>query len=132
MENIMLEDNYKLIIAVVNDGYAGEVIAAAKKAGNKGAVVMSGKSFEENERMFLGFRVHRSREVVLTLVKDELVVPVMKEIYKCVDVIGPANGCVMALPVENVAGFLSKEEAQSVIEAMHKDEVSSNTNNVSE
>lgn len=113
-KDILLEESYKLIMSVVNEGYAGEVIEAAKKAGSKGAVILGGKSFEENERTFLGFRVHRSREIVMMLVKDEIVLPVVRSIYEVVDVVGPANGCVMVLPVENVAGFLSKEEIEAI------------------
>ena len=58
--------------------------------------------------------MHRSREIVMMLVKDEIVLPVVRSIYEVVDVVGPANGCVMVLPAENVAGFLSKEEIDAI------------------
>lgn len=103
--NIFDNDVYKLIVAVVQRGYSDEVVFAAKSAGAKGAVILQGKGNGSSERKFFGFKIDPENEVVLILVKEEVVVPIMKAIYSSTDYQSLARGMVFALPVSYVTGM---------------------------
>ena len=57
------------------------------------------------QRKFLGFSINPENAAIMMVVKDELVVPVMKAIYSVVDFKSEAGGMVFALPVSLVAGM---------------------------
>ena len=77
-EDIFDDDLYKLVVTIVQRGYSDEVVFAAKSAGAKGAVIMQGKGVGTSEHKFFGFKIDPENEVVMILVKEELVVPIMK------------------------------------------------------
>ncbi|MBR2909773.1 MAG: hypothetical protein IKC11_05470 [Clostridia bacterium] len=104
-EDIFDDDLYKLVVTIVQRGYADEVVFAGKSAGAKGAVILQGKGAGSSERKFFGFRIDPENEVVMMLVKEELVVPIMKAIYSVTDYKSSARGMVFALPVSYVTGM---------------------------
>ena len=99
------DDLYKLVVAVVQRGFSDEVVFAAKATGAKGAVILQGKGAGSTERKFFGFKIDPENEVVLILVKEEIVVPIMKAIYSIADYQSSARGMVFALPVSYVTGM---------------------------
>ena len=99
------DDLYKLVVTIVQRGYSDEVVFAAKSAGAKGAVIMQGKGVGTSEHKFFGFKIDPENEVVMILVKEELVVPIMKAIYAMTDYKSAARGMVFALPVSYVTGM---------------------------
>ena len=104
-DDIFDDDLYKLVVAVVQRGYSDEVVFSAKSAGAKGAVILQGKGEGASERKFFGFKIEPENEVVLILVKEEIVVPIMKAIYAMTDYQSSARGMVFALPVSYVTGM---------------------------
>ncbi len=104
-EDIFDDDLYKLVVAIVQRGYSDEVVFAAKSAGAKGAVILQGKGSGDSERKFFGFKIEPENEVVMMLVKEEIVVPIMKAIYATTDYQSGARGLVFALPVSYVTGM---------------------------
>ena len=76
-DDIFDDDLYKLVVAIVQRGYSDEVVFAAKSAGAKGAVIMQGKGSGTSEHKFFGFKIDPENEVVMMLVKEEIVVPIM-------------------------------------------------------
>ena len=104
-DDIFDDELYKLVVAIVQRGYSDEVVFAAKSAGAKGAVIMQGKGVGTSEHKFFGFKIDPENEVVLILVKEEIVVPIMKAIYAMTDYKSSARGMVFALPVSYVTGM---------------------------
>ena len=104
-DDIFDDDLYKLVVAIVQRGYSDEVVFAAKSAGAKGAVIMQGKGVGTSEHKFFGFKIDPENEVVMILVKEEIVVPIMKAIYAMTDYKSSARGMVFALPVSYVSGM---------------------------
>ena len=104
-DDVFDDDLYKLVVTIVQRGYADEVVFAGKAAGAKGAVILQGKGAGSSERKFFGFRIDPENEVVMMLVKEELVVPIMKAIYLVTDYKSSARGMVFALPVSYVTGM---------------------------
>ncbi|MEG1581710.1 MAG: P-II family nitrogen regulator [Clostridia bacterium] len=111
MEN-EFNDESKLIISIVNKGYASEVVSEARKVGSKGAVILTGKGTALSDKKFFGFNVSPEKELILILVKTEIALPVLKAIYAKVDVMSDAGGVVMAIPVSYSAGFIENNELE--------------------
>jgi len=104
-EDIFEKDEYKLVFTTIKRGFETEVLEAAKKVGHYGATVMQAKGVSKIQRKFLGFSIDPETTIVLMIVKDELVLDVIKEIYSVVDFKSEARGMVFALPVSLVAGL---------------------------
>ena len=104
-EDIFDDDLYKLVVTIVQRGYSDEVIFAAKSAGAKGGVILQGKGSGSSERKFFGFKIDPENEVVMMLVREDIVVPIMKAIYAITDYQSAARGMVFALPVSYVTGM---------------------------
>ena len=98
-EDFFSEDNYKLIFTSVRRGFEGEVLEAAKLEGHSGAIVMQAKAVEKVRKRFFGFSLDPESSVVLMLVKEDIVVPVIKSIYSAVDFKSEARGMLFVLPV---------------------------------
>ena len=104
-EDIFEKDDYKLVLTVVKRGFETEVLEAAKRANHFGATVMQAKGVSKVQRKFLGFSIDPETTIVLMIVKDELVIDVMKNIYAVADFKSEAKGMVFALPISMVAGL---------------------------
>ena len=98
-------DGFKLIVAIVQRGYADEVVSAAKTEGATGAVIVQGKGTNNEKRRFFGFSIDPENEVVMMIVDEDIAVPVTKAIYKAVDYKSEARGLVFVLPVSYVSGM---------------------------
>ena len=104
-DEIFSNENYKLVYTSVKRGFESEVLEAAKLAGHTGAMVMQAKAIDKFRKRFFGFSVDPESSVVLMLVKEELVVPVIKSIYSVVDFKSEARGMIFVLPVSLVCGM---------------------------
>ena len=104
-DDIFEKDEYKLVLTMVKRGFESDVLEAAKKAGHYGATVMQAKGVSKIQKKFLGFSIDPETTVVMMLVKDDLVIDVIKKIYAVVDFKSEARGMVFALPVSLVAGL---------------------------
>lgn len=104
-DDIFSKDDYKLVFSVVKRGFESEVLESAKAVGHFGAVIMQAKGVSKLQKKFLGFSIDPENTVVMMLVKNELVVPVIKSIYSATDFKSEARGLVFALPVSLVAGM---------------------------
>ncbi len=104
-DEIFSNEEYKLVLTIVKRGYESDVLEAAKASGHFGSIIMQAKGVSKMQRKFLGFSINPENAVIMMIVKDELVVPVMKSIYSVADFKSEAGGMVFALPVSLVAGM---------------------------
>ena len=97
---------YSLIIAIVNAGFADEVMDAARKAGARGGTVASGRGTvpPEAEKSF-DITFHPDKETVFILVESDLKDDILKAIYEKVGLNSYGQGIAFALPVDDVAGL---------------------------
>ncbi len=105
-ERRMSESDYSMILAIVNQGYSEEVMDAAKPAGASGGTVFHSRRVGSQEAMRLwGISVQQEREIVMILAKKRDKLPIMQAIgQKCGRKSG-AQGIVLSLPVDGVAGI---------------------------
>ena len=105
-ENVMAESNYVLITAIVNRGFSGEVMNAARAAGARGGTVMHSRCIaNENVIGPLGFDVQDETEIVMILAPSQDKMEIMKAITENCGVHSEANGIVLSLPIESVIGI---------------------------
>lgn len=97
---------YSLIMTFVNQGFSEEVMAAAKTAGAGGGTVFHCRRVETEEALhFWGVSIQQEREIVLILAASDRKLAIMEAIGKSCGAQSDAQGLVISLPVNGVAGL---------------------------
>ena len=105
-ESEMIENEYAMIMAIVNQGFSEEVMDAARPMGASGGTVFHSRRIGNEEAMkFWGIRIQEEREVVLILVKKENKLPIMQAICQQCGMQSEAHGIVFSLPVDGIIGL---------------------------
>ena len=109
-ENVMTNQKYALIVAVVGSGYSQDVMTAAKAAGAGGGTLLHSHgigSHEITETWGLGDQ--EERDFVLILAPADKKVNIMSAITAKCGINSPARGIVMSLPVDSAFGLREDE-----------------------
>ncbi len=105
-EYTMTDTNYTLIAAVVDRGFGGEVMDAARGAGAGGGTIVHSRGIENEEATsFWGLSVQEEKEIVLILAEHENKLPIMRAISEKCGMHSEAKGLVMSLPIDSVMGI---------------------------
>lgn len=104
---MFINDDFELIITIVNRGCSDGVMDAAKAAGATGGTILNarGSGVHEAEKFF-GVSIQPEKEVILILVKKAQKREVMKEISKNCGLFTEGHGICFSLPVEDVIGIV--------------------------
>lgn len=106
VEHSMTEMKYTLIAAVVNRGFSGEVMDAARAAGAGGGTVVHSRSIgSEEATSFWGLSVQEEKEFVLILADAESKMAIMRGISEACGMHSKAQGLVLSLPIDEVMGL---------------------------
>lgn len=102
----MTDNEYSMIMAIVNQGFSEDVMNAARPKGASGGTVFHSRRVGNEEAMkFWKISVQEEREVVIILAGKEDKLAIMQEIGKKCGMQSRAQGIVMSLPVDNVVGL---------------------------
>lgn len=102
----MSENGYYMIMAIVNQGFSGAVMEAARPEGASGGTVFHSRRIGSEEAMkFWKISVQEEREVVLILARKEDKLSIMQAIGKKCGVHSEAQGIVLSLPVDESVGL---------------------------
>lgn len=104
-ENVMNEDEQKLIVTIITAGFADIVIDTGKKCGETGATTLSGKGMGANYSSFLGVSLNSEKEVILILSNNQRYTKTMDSIKKAILQNKKAQGICFALPVSESLKF---------------------------
>ena len=105
-ENTMAGRTHTLIAAIVNRGFSGEVMNAARTAGAGGGTVIHSRSIgSEDATTFWGLSVQEEKEIVLILAETDRKVAIMSAISDKCGMHSEANGLVLSLPIDDVMGL---------------------------
>ncbi|MBQ8208628.1 MAG: transposase [Clostridia bacterium] len=103
---IMTDIKYSLITAVVNRGFSGDVMKAAKEAGAGGGTVMHSRSIVNEEALgFNELSVPDEKEIVLIIAEAESKMAIMRAISENCGMASEAKGLVVSLPIDSVMGI---------------------------
>lgn len=101
-----MSEKIELIVAIVNNGYADDVMEAARDAGARGGTILHarGAGVEAQDR-FYGITIQSEKEVVLLVVEQENKAAIMKAICAKAGLKQEGRGLVFSLPVEDAVGM---------------------------
>ena len=91
--------SHKLVVAIVKKGYAYEVVKSATNSGGKGAIILGGRGSANEKKRLFGMEIAPEKEMVVMVVREELVYPMIKEIYAISGFKTNAKGTVFAMPI---------------------------------
>ena len=96
----------QMIVALVNQGYSEDVMAAARPASAAGGTVLHSRRIgaEETLRQW-GFSIQQEKEAVLILARKEEKLAIMQAICDKCGLQTDAQGIVLAIPVDSVVGL---------------------------
>ena len=99
-----------IVVAIVNAGFAEDVMEAATTAGAKGGTIINarGSAKKEAENIF-NITITPDKEIVLIIVKNEIVSDILHAIYKKVGLNSPGNGIAFSIPADEVVGIKERQ-----------------------
>lgn len=102
----MQENEFQMIVAVVNQGFSEDVMAAARPAGAAGGTVFHSRRIgsEESVRLW-GISVQQEKEAVMILSRKEEKLAIMQAICEKCGMDSDAQGIVLSIPVDSVVGI---------------------------
>ena len=94
---------HTLISVVVNSGYAGDIMHAARRAGAKGGTLMDARgTARESDAKFFGVAIVPEKEFLMILVENSQVDGILAAIKSCKCLEQPGIGIVFCMPVDDV------------------------------
>ncbi len=102
----MKPTTHNLIVAILNRGYADDVMDQAREAGASGGTVLRGHSagLKQAEK-FLGITIQPEREVIMILAREEDCPPIMSSIAEHHGIGHEACALVFSLPINHIEGL---------------------------
>ncbi len=101
-----MNNNFKLIVIIVNKGRAHDVIEASKEAGAEGSTVIDGRGASVRDKVkIFGIPIEPEKEIVLILVETEKIDQVLEKITKHTSINEPGKGIAFTIEVEKVIGI---------------------------
>ena len=112
----MKTNNHEVIFAIVNSGFAEDVMDVAREHGAHGGTILNGRGVAREEAAeFFGIPLHAEKEILMMVVEKSVKNDILNAIYKKMGMGKPAQGIAFTLPVSDVAGLV-KAEAQETAE----------------
>ena len=106
----MKTENHEVIFAIVNAGYAEDVVDVAREHGARGGTILNARGVvKEDAARFFGITVHADKEILMMVVEKDIRDRVLNAIYKELGMAKKAKGIVFSLPVSDVAGLADPE-----------------------
>lgn len=99
--------DHKLIVTIVKKGKADMIVEAARSAGARGGTILHGRGvgIHENKKI-LGIPIEPEKEIIFTLISEELADQVLCAIIKAGRLNEPGKGIGFIVDVEKVLGVV--------------------------
>lgn len=105
----MKTNEHEVIFAIVNSGYADEVMDVAREKGVRGGTILNARGvIREDAAAFFGITLHADKEILMMVVDKAIRDDVLNAIYKEMDMSKKAKGIAFSLPVSDVAGLVKE------------------------
>ena len=106
----MKTNDYEVILAIVNSGFADDVMEVAREQGARGGTILNARGVAKEEAAaFFGITLHSEKEIVMIVVPKEIKENVLNAIYKEMGMAKKAQGIAFSLPVTDTAGLVKAE-----------------------
>ena len=102
----MKTDNHEVVFAIVNAGYAEDVMDIAREQGVRGGTILNARGvLKEETAAFFGITLNQDKEILMMVVEKNIRDNVLNAIYKQMGMAKKAKGIAFSLPVSDVAGL---------------------------
>jgi len=102
----MTTNNHEVIFAIVNSGFADDVMDVARAQGVRGGTILNARGVAREEAAaFFGITIHAEKEILMMVVEKDIRDNVLNAIYKEMGMAKAAHGIAFSLPVSDVAGL---------------------------
>ena len=102
----MKTENHEVIFAIVNSGFADDVMDVARDQGVRGGTILNARGVaKEDAAAFFGITIHAEKEILMMVVEKDIRDNVLNAIYKEMGMAKKAKGIAFSLPVSDVAGL---------------------------
>ena len=102
----MKTNDHEVVFAIVNSGYADDVMDIAREQGVRGGTILNARGVvKEEAAAFFGITVHQEKEILMMVVEKSIRDNVLNAIYKQMGMAKKAKGIAFSLPVSDVAGL---------------------------
>lgn len=113
----MKTDNHEVIFAIVNSGYAEDVMDIAREQGVRGGTILNARGVvREDAAAFFGITLHQEKEILMMVVEKSIRDNVLNALYQKFGMGKKGQGIAFSLPVSDVTGLVQfaekKEEKQ--------------------
>ena len=107
----MKTNDHEVVFAIVNSGYADDVMDIAREQGVRGGTILNARGVvKEEAAAFFGITLHQDKEILMMVVEKTIRDNVLNAIYKQMGMAKKAKGIAFSLPVSDVAGLAPKIE----------------------
>ena len=102
----MKTNDHEVIFAIVNAGFAEDVMEVARQQGVRGGTILNARGVvNEDAAAFFGITLHQDKEILMMVVEKDIRDRVLNAIYKEMGMAKKAKGIAFSLPVSDVAGL---------------------------
>ena len=109
----MRTDNHEVIFAIVNSGFAEDVMDVAREQGVRGGTILNARGVvNEDAAAFFDITLHADKEILMMVVEKQIRDKVLNAIYKEMGMAKKAKGIAFSLPVSDVAGLAPAQPEQ--------------------
>jgi len=113
----MKTENHEVIFAIVDSGFAEDVMDIARGEGVRGGTILNARGVaREDAAAFFGITLHAEKEILMMVVEKDIRDNVLNAIYKEMGMAKKAHGIAFSLPVSDVAGLVQIEEKKEKTE----------------
>ncbi|MBQ9148864.1 MAG: P-II family nitrogen regulator [Oscillospiraceae bacterium] len=103
----MTTNNHEVILAIVDSGYAEDVMEVAREQGVRGGTILNARGVANQEAAaFFGITLHTEKEILMMVVDKAIRDDVLNAIYQQMGMSKKAKGIAFSLPVSDVAGLV--------------------------
>ena len=114
----MKTNDHEVIFAIVNSGYADDVMDIAREQGVRGGTILNARGVvKEEAAAFFGITLHQDKEILMMVVEKSIRDNVLNAIYKQMGMAKKAKGIAFSLPVSDVAGLAPAQVEPAEAEA---------------
>ena len=115
----MKTNEHEVIFAIVNSGFAEDVMEVAREQGVRGGTILNARGVvREDAAAFFGITLHANKEILMMVVERSIRDRVLNAIYKEMGMAKKAKGIAFSLPVSDVAGLAPAPEPKEVQQAV--------------
>lgn len=110
----MKTNDHEVIFAIVNSGFAEDVMDIAREQGVRGGTILNARGVvKEEAAAFFGITLHADKEILMMVVDKSIRDNVLNAIYKQMGMAKKARGIAFSLPVSDVAGLAHATPAKA-------------------